>query len=139
MPERPALFDPNVIRSLADELNSPDIALRFLGEYLRMLPERLKSILTALDDRDTAASLDALLSLKITSSMTGALRAEACCRTLHALVREKNVEQARVEAGVLTATVAHLHAAAPTLLGWAKTDLEYKSIQGPAPQGSRRF
>jgi hypothetical protein len=132
--EEPVLFDRDVVQGLADELDSPDTAVRFLGDYLCLLPQRLKRILTALDEMDTESALDALLSLKITSSMTGALRAEACCRTIHALVREENFVQAWVEAEEMTVTVSRLHAVAPTLLAWAKMDLE-----GPRPKATAPF
>lgn len=78
----PSEWDLSRIHSLADELGNPQPALRFLAKYLSMLPQRVERIVHALDDRDAAETTTALLSLKISSAMVGALETEHQCRAI---------------------------------------------------------
>jgi histidine phosphotransfer protein HptB len=111
------------LRELAAQLENPAAALAFLETYLGMLPGRLERILLGISAHDREASHDAVLSLKVASSMTGALSAEACCVELEPLVRGKQFDLALVSAGRLTSEVTALHATAPEILLEAQRDL----------------
>lgn len=67
------------LRELANELGDPKAALQFLAKYLTILPRRIERITRGLERRDAASTIDALLSLKITSAMVGATALEAQC------------------------------------------------------------
>lgn len=82
-----AVLEIQRICSLAAEMDSPAVAIRFLGDFLDMLPGRVSRILRSLQDQDREESLDAVLSLKITSSMAGALETEHQCRVIEANIR----------------------------------------------------
>ncbi|MFB9651934.1 Hpt domain-containing protein [Pseudarthrobacter oxydans] len=129
MPEHHPLIDPAAILELAGQLASPAAALRFLGDYLGMLQGRLGRILIGLHEEDPDVSMDAILSLKISSAMNGALAAASSCSSLEALVRGGCFELARTEALKLTAIVSLLTDEAATLLGQAQTVL---ALGGPA-------
>lgn len=116
-------FDLAPIMEIGDDL-SPEIALRFLSDYLSMIPGRWSRILLALDDEDPDVVLDALVSLRITSSMTGALEAETHCRELELLVRAGCTAKARVEASKLGPKLERLFCAAPDLLKQAQVSLQ---------------
>lgn len=116
-------FDPWKLRELADCFDTPDIALRFLGDYLSMLPNRLTRILIALGERDAPAAMDAVLSLKIASSMNGALMTEACCLALQTSLKNQDFEVARAQAWPLSDSVAVLNDQAPTVLEQARSAL----------------
>jgi hypothetical protein len=111
------------IRDLADQLDSRAETLEFLETYLRMLPGRLKRILDGIRDGDEEASHDAVLSLKVASSMSGAVSAEAACVELEPLVRGKQFGLALVSARRLSTEVTALHAIAPEILAEAHRDL----------------
>ncbi|MBT8159627.1 Hpt domain-containing protein [Arthrobacter sp. GN70] len=65
-----------------------DAAHRFAATYTRMLPARVERINQALDDGDDHQAMDAVLSLKISSAMVGALQMEQhCARLEDALAR----------------------------------------------------
>lgn len=124
MPEKPAAgLELQRIRDLADELESTGYALKFLGDYFSMLPGRLERILRGLRESDTKAASDAILSLKITSSMTGALDTESCCRALAQMVRAGRFDLAFETSQCLKANVSALVDAAPSLLREARMDL----------------
>lgn len=101
MTERLALFDPEVILTLAGNLGSSGLAFGFLGDYLELLPSRKHRIINALRDEDPEAAMDAILSLKITSAMVGAHDAEDRCRVLQVLVTSGHLQSARLEATAL--------------------------------------
>ncbi len=68
------LVDPAALQSLGEQLNNPAVAKGFARDYAQMWDQRYASLATALDRRDAAAALDAVLSLKTSSSMVGGLR-----------------------------------------------------------------
>lgn len=111
------------IRELADQLESPAETLKFLETYLQMLPGRMERILRGISEGDQDVSHDALLSLKVASSMSGALSAEACCLELEPLIRDRQFELAAVSARRLSSEVTALYETAPAILLEARMDL----------------
>jgi HPt (histidine-containing phosphotransfer) domain-containing protein len=75
------LLDSGPLVVLADQAGEK-AARRFLSDYLEMLPARTTRIADVLAKRDFTGGMDAILSLKITSSMTGAVRLEHYCHQL---------------------------------------------------------
>ncbi len=76
------------VARLCDETQNDDAVQRFMSTFLTLLPDRVSRILLALRNQDSAVAMDAVLSLKITSAMIGALRMEQlCCYIETALVR----------------------------------------------------
>ncbi|GIU58059.1 Hpt domain-containing protein [Arthrobacter sp. NicSoilC12] len=115
MPEE-ALFDPQIIHTLAANLGNKALAYRFLSDYLDLLPRRKSRIIDALGDRDPEVAMDAILSLKITSAMVGAHDAENRCRILQSLVTQGNLETAALEATALGNSIDALAADAQQIL-----------------------
>lgn len=68
------LVDPEVLRDLADKLESPAIASRFAADYVDMWELRLSRLAAALQRSDFPAAIDAVLSLRVASVMVGAGR-----------------------------------------------------------------
>ncbi|MCM0615720.1 Hpt domain-containing protein [Paenarthrobacter sp. TYUT067] len=87
-------WDLSRIQSLADELGNPRPALRFLAKYLSMLPQRVERIVHAVDEGDASETTTALLSLKISSAMVGALETEHQCRAMESMIRENHFDDA---------------------------------------------
>lgn len=69
------VMDTTRLQDLADAL-TPEAAERYAADYLRLLPARVGRVVDALNSRDCDAALDAALSLRVSSSMIGALRME---------------------------------------------------------------
>jgi hypothetical protein len=63
------------------------VAERFFNDYLDLLPIRLANIMAGLAAKDRERTLDAIVSLRASSSMAGALEMEASARTLERQLR----------------------------------------------------
>lgn len=111
-----AVLDPATFQELSDSIGSPADALSFLGEYLSMLPGRVTRISNALKDCDAAAAMDAVLSLKISSTMAGAADVARTCRLIENLIRSGPLDRAVTEAPHLTRLCQELTVAGPELL-----------------------
>lgn len=68
------LVDPEVLRDLADKLESPAIASRFAADYVDLWGLRLSRLAAALARNDFPAAVDAVISLRVASVMVGAGR-----------------------------------------------------------------
>lgn len=92
--DRTPLVDANVLHDLEDQLNSASAARAFVRDYVAVWDERDARISSAIARRNQAASLDAVLSLKITSTMVGATQLVSLATNLEALLREGKLEEA---------------------------------------------
>lgn len=93
-------FDRRPLKRLAREMKSKEAAEKFAAAYARLLPQRVDKISHALSTGDSDLAMDAVLSLKTSSSMVGALRMEQhCVRLEHALVTTDHT--AAIQAGEL--------------------------------------
>lgn len=127
MPEAAAelpLLELQWMQELALEMDDPAPALTFLAGYLAMLPARLERIILELQAEDTEASLDALVSLRVTSSMAGAREAAAQCEHIETLVCEARFGSALDAADNLNRHLSRFIKAAPDLLAETRTALD---------------
>lgn len=116
-------LNPQKIQDLSRDLNSPQIAVRFLSDFLGLLPQRLERIQAAVSAHDYEDAMDAVLSLTITAAMTGAADTEACCIALQGSIRNLDFGLARSQTATLAEIVTTLHDAAPALLARARREL----------------
>jgi HPt (histidine-containing phosphotransfer) domain-containing protein len=110
------LLDPSVLDILGDEIGCRSDTQDFLRTYLEMLPNRLKRIASAVENQNCESALDAVLSLKVTSTMVGALRTEQRCRDLELELRGGCWERAADIASGLVSESGPLRAAVIALL-----------------------
>lgn len=75
------VLDAAPLLDLADHADAR-AAQRFLAEYLDLLPSRVSKVVGCLSSSDVKASRDAVVSLKVSSAMAGAVRMERYCREL---------------------------------------------------------
>ncbi|WP_185982248.1 Hpt domain-containing protein [Arthrobacter sp. KBS0703] len=80
------VLDSGPLQTLAEEVG-PAFAQAFIDDFLQMLPGRAAKILHGLAGGDLRAARDAVVSLKATSAMAGALRLERCCQELEFRIR----------------------------------------------------
>ncbi len=111
------LWELNTLRSLRDELGDSRPVARFLSTYLSMLPGRVLRISKGLCQHDTNATLDAVLSLKISSAMVGAMEAESQCRAMESMIRNHCLASAAEVLPALRSAAERCLAAAPQVLG----------------------
>lgn len=80
------VLDRAPIRFLAEEAG-PRAAEKFLEDYLGLLPVRSAAIIDGLNSGDREKTLDALVSLGVSSAMAGASRVEYHARNLQRQVQ----------------------------------------------------
>ncbi|UUL77613.1 Hpt domain-containing protein [Pseudarthrobacter sp. Fe7] len=81
------LIDTAVLDELEDELAGSGLAQRFARDYAAMWDLRLARLGTAVDSEDEASALDAVISLKISSTMVGGVRLARLAELLEDLIR----------------------------------------------------
>jgi hypothetical protein len=75
------VLDAHPLRVLTEQAGRI-VAERFFNEYLDLLPARSASIIAGLAAEDRERTLDAVVSLRVTSAMAGALEMEESSRAL---------------------------------------------------------
>lgn len=76
-----------------------------MEEYVLILPVRAAKIFRGLSRRDLDPTLEALISLKVSSAMAGALRLEGYCRTLENELKHGHAPDATAVWAVLFANI----------------------------------
>jgi hypothetical protein len=79
--------DPSVLQNLEEQLASRDITSRFARDYAEMWGRRQRCLEAALERRDWAVALDAVMSLKVSSAMVGGLRLARLAEKLELVIR----------------------------------------------------
>lgn len=91
----PAPFDAGALARLASEVEDTAYPAVFAARYQQMLPERLSRILQALGRGDLDSTLDAVLSLRVSSTTVGTCELAAVAREIEGDVRRLDVAAAR--------------------------------------------
>lgn len=93
-PNAAPLVDPAALQDLGAQLESPSAAKGFARDYARMWDQRYNCLASALDRRDQAGSLEAVLSLKTSSAMVGGVQLARLAGELEDAVRGGDMERA---------------------------------------------
>jgi HPt (histidine-containing phosphotransfer) domain-containing protein len=86
--------DPAALQDLGIQLESPSVAKGFARDYAKMWDQRYNCLSSALDRRDEAGSLEAVLSLKTSSAMVGGVQLARLAGELEEAVRGGDMERA---------------------------------------------
>lgn len=89
------LVDPAALQDLGTELDSPSVAKGFARDYARMWDRRYRCLASALDRRNQAGSLEAVLSLKTSSAMVGGVQLAELAAELQVAIRGGDMDRAR--------------------------------------------
>ena len=119
----PAHLHMGTLRALVEELGDAAHVLRFLSTYLSMLPTRMGRIDVGLAAAEAEPSLEAVLSLKISSSMVGARVTERHCRAMEMMIRKDRLSDAIQALPALRRVTDQCYAARPHLLDRAAEEL----------------
>ena len=90
------LVDAAVLAELEDDLAGSGLAQSFARDYAAMWDQRYSRLAQAVTGQDSAAALDAVISLKITSVMVGGLRLAKLSELLEALIRQGEFGQGQL-------------------------------------------
>jgi hypothetical protein len=98
------VLDDGPLQALKDEAGDA-VARAFMEEYLLMLPLRAAKVIKGLAAEDIEPGIEALISLKVSSAMAGALRLEGYCGSLERALRRGHVPDAGAVKSVLLANI----------------------------------
>lgn len=87
------LVDASILQDLEDELNGSELALRFARDYAAMWDTRYSRLAVAVQNQDRASALDAIISLRITSTMVGGVRLARLAELLETVIRKGDFGQ----------------------------------------------
>lgn len=90
--KRPPLVNLKVLHRLEDEFEDPGPAHSFVRDFIGYWDERYLRLAEAVRLRDEAASLDALLSVRIASAMIGASRLARLAAELESSLKRGHLE-----------------------------------------------
>lgn len=93
--EAAPLVDPAVLQDLGAGLDDPAAARDFAKNYVKIWDQRRQSLAAALERGDDAASLDAVLSVKIASAMVGGIRLSRIAGKVEDAIRDGDMALAR--------------------------------------------
>lgn len=106
--DTPPVFDPAALVSLTGHASDEEFALVLAGRYLRLLPERVRRVLTALHAQDHDEAMDAVLSLKVSSNTLGAREIATIGATIERHLRRVDLPGAHTAAGDLAPAAERL-------------------------------
>lgn len=87
------LLDPTALEALTEDLGVPGISVQFAHDYAAMWGQRQALLRESVEQEDLAGALDAVISLKVTSTMVGGSRLAHLARTLEAALRQGDLRQ----------------------------------------------
>jgi hypothetical protein len=105
------VLDRAPFRVLAEQAG-PRAAEKFLEDYLNLLPARSAAIIDGLSSEDREKTLDALISLGVSSAMAGASRVEDHARNLQRQVQSGHWPSATAAKAFLSQAILQVTAAA---------------------------
>lgn len=124
------VFSSSRLLRLAEDVESDAVAISYAAMFLRLLPERVGRILSAVRELDIPAALDAALSLRVRAHMVGGLAMERDCRTLEEDLLSGDFAAAARSAGEVAKDCLPLTRALEEFLrGWQ--DLEDSKSEQP--------
>lgn len=90
--KRPPLVDQKVLHRLEEEFEDPGPARSFVRDFIAFWDERYLRLAEAVRQNDAPATFDALLSVRIASSMIGAARLASLAAELESSLKRGNLD-----------------------------------------------
>lgn len=112
-----SVFDSRELDALADDVDDRQFTLTFAATYRRMLPRRIERLRTAIDEQDSDQAMDAVLSLRVASTVVGTHELAAMARYIESLLRQGNAAAAAGAAELLVEAAGRADALLATYLG----------------------
>jgi HPt (histidine-containing phosphotransfer) domain-containing protein len=100
------VFDPSTLHQLVDDARERAFVLELACTYRRMLDQRVSRVVDAVVASDADEAMDAVLSLKVSSTMTGARELAELASYLEVDLRSGDFPSARSQA-LLLPSAAH--------------------------------
>lgn len=91
----PPLLDLTAIQTLEDQLDNPLIARTFVRDFTKLWEKRYKALAGSIAGHDAVAALEAVLSLKTSSTMVGGVQLALKAAELENVIRSRDLREAR--------------------------------------------
>lgn len=131
-----APLDESVLARLAGEVGDGAAAVLVASRYRQLLGHRVRRVTAALRRPDVECALDALLSLKVSSSTVGARELADLAGAVEAAVRRHDVSTARQHAGLLWPAAVRADQALGCYLGVGSSSGPLEAAVGARGQSS---
>lgn len=105
------VFDPSTLHQLVDDASERSFVLELASTFRRMLQPRVDRVVAAVLASDPDESMDAVLSLKVSATMTGARELAELASYIEADLRSLDLPAARSQALMLPAAAHRAEAA----------------------------
>ncbi|WP_345460656.1 hypothetical protein [Nocardioides marinquilinus] len=105
------VFDATTLQHLVDDDSGSSFVLDLARTYRRMLPTRVSRTVVAVMTFDAEDALDTVLSLKVSSTMTGALELADLAATIEADLRAGDLRRAHARVDLLAPAAERADAA----------------------------
>ncbi len=105
------VFDPSTLLQLVDDPRDRPFVHELASTFRRMLPARVGRVVSAVVASDVEEAMDAVLSLRVSSTMTGATELAELATFLEADLRHRDLPSARSQALLLPAVAQRAEAA----------------------------
>lgn len=102
------VFDPSTLHQLVDDPAERAFALELAATYRRMLPGRVDRVMSAVLASDPDEAMDAVLSLRVSSTMTGACEVGEIASFIQSDLRGGDLPAARAQSFLLPAAAERL-------------------------------
>lgn len=96
------LVDLGVLRELEQQMGDPSIAQLFIRDFIKIWDHRYTRLAQAIELGDREARMDAILSLKVSSTMAGASRLAYLAAGIEHLIRDGDLTVAALLPGIRT-------------------------------------
>jgi HPt (histidine-containing phosphotransfer) domain-containing protein len=113
----PKVFDCGAVRSMTGHAGDREFARVFVSRYRQLLPLRVRRILGALHDGDLEEAMDAVLSLKTSSSTAGTGELVELGSRIERHLRQTDLTGAALVAEELECAARRAHRALTAFLG----------------------
>ncbi|MEO9325333.1 Hpt domain-containing protein [Nocardioides sp. C4-1] len=110
------VFDPSTLHQLVDDVHDRPFVLELVATFRRMLAQRVDRVVAAVNGADPDEAMDAVLSLKVSSTMTGASELAEAATCIEASLRTYDLPRARSSALLLPAAAERAGAAIDSYL-----------------------
>ncbi|PTT61946.1 hypothetical protein [Arthrobacter sp. HMWF013] len=92
----PRWVELEILAELEEELDGPQLAQEFARDYAALWDQRFGKLSAAVNVQDSPAALDAVISLRIASTMVGGLRLAVLAQALEDAIRRTDFIQGQV-------------------------------------------
>lgn len=126
------VFDPSTLHQLVDDPADRAFALGLAATYRKMLPGRVERVMAAVLGPDPDEAMDAVLSLRVSSTMTGASEMSELASSVEADIRADDLPAARAQSFLLPAAAERLAEAIDAYLATNATNATSTTSTTPA-------